>query len=108
MKLSPHLNLFEAVAQGVIEMPAGVARTARSSAWPRVFERAWSAITYTCIDAIDHLTGYTFVGREAILGTIDSIWHEHECHVAVFFVNDACTASEQSVDSRAIKDRSVA
>ncbi len=168
MRPSPHLNLFESVAQGVIEMPAGddrpasdrwpwladlygnrtwglvsvvegfsrmaadriaaacvdtvaasatiehwqaiavVARTARSAARSQILERAWSAVTDTCTDAIDHLTGYTFVGREAILGAVDAIRHEHEFHVAVFFVDDAYTAWDQRVASPAMRDRSVA
>lgn len=87
---------------------ADVARTARSATRSQILERVWSAVTDTCTDAIDHLTEYTFGGREAILGAVDAIRHEHEFHVAMSFVDDAYTAWKQYMASPAIRDRSVA
>lgn len=90
------------------QVNAVVARTARSAAWSQSLERAWSAVTDTCTDAIDHLTGHTIGGLEAILCAVDSIRHEHDFHVAMSFINDAYTAWEQCLASPAIRDRSVA
>jgi hypothetical protein len=87
---------------------AVVARTARSAARSQSLERARNAVTDTCTDTIDHLTEYTFGGLEAILGAVDAIGHEHEFHVAMSFVDNACTAWERCMASPAIRDRSVA
>jgi hypothetical protein len=168
MKPSTHMNLFEAIAQGLIETPASddhpaadrwhwfadlysnrtwgvvsavrgfphmaaeqiaaacrdtaaetasidhwhaiaeLARTACISAQSQSLEIAWSAVTDTCTDALDHLGGYTFGGRETILGALDAIQREHGLQIAMSFAGDAYTAWERLVTPPTISDRNAA
>ena len=87
---------------------ADIARTARPAAHSPGLALAWSAVTDTCTDALDHLAGHTFGGLEAILGALDAIGHEYDIPVAMSFVRDAYTAWQHCKAPPAASDRNVA
>lgn len=53
---------------------------------------AWSAVSDTSTDAIDHLTGAGFGGLEAVLGAIGAVLHQHSEPQAAAFLDSALAA----------------